>query len=215
MTTGSEEYYRERAREYDLVYAKPERQADLLNMRAWLPQIVPERQVLEIAAGTGYWTDVYADAAASVVATDVNDATLEVARSRRAWPSSTSFKVADAFDLGTVRGHFDAAFVGFFWSHVALRDLDRFLNGVRDRLGEGARAVFMDNRYVDGSNHPVTRTDAQGNTYQTRRLTDGSEWEVLKNFPTAGEVFSTLSAVASGVEIHEWRHYWAATCSLS
>jgi SAM-dependent methyltransferase len=215
MTTGSEEYYRERAQEYDLVYAKPERQADLQEMRAWLPETMRERRVLEIAAGTGYWTDVYADHVKYVAATDVNDETLEVARSRRTWPSSSLFQVADAFDLGTIGGSFDAAFVGFFWSHVVHDDLDRFLAGVRDRLDKGALAVFMDNRYVEGSNHPVTRSDAMGNTYQSRRLADGSEWEVLKNFPTSDEVSSRLSAVAEGVEIHEWTHFWAATCTFS
>jgi SAM-dependent methyltransferase len=215
LTTGTEDYYRERAQEYDLVYAKPERQPDLLNMRQWLSGLLRGHHVLEVAAGTGYWTDVYADAAASALASDVNESTLEVARSRRKWPPSVSFQVADAFDLGAVDGSFDAAFAGFFWSHVPLAEVDQFLSGMHDRLGRGALAVFMDNHHVDGSNHPMTRTDADGNTYQSRQLSDGSKWEVLKNFPTAGDVYSRLSAVASGVEIHEWTHYWAATCTFS
>jgi demethylmenaquinone methyltransferase/2-methoxy-6-polyprenyl-1,4-benzoquinol methylase len=214
MTTGSERYYRERAQEYDLVYAKPERQSDLQSMRSWLPSRMQERRVLEIAAGTGYWTDVYGDEATTVVATDVNETTLEVARSRRKWPTSTSFVVADAFDLDAVGGDFDAAFVGFFWSHVSVGDLDQFLNGIGRRLGSGALGVFVDNRYVEGSNQPVTRTDAEGNTYQARTLLDGTLWEVRKNFPTSAEVYSKLKRVASSVEIHEWAYYWAATCTF-
>jgi ubiquinone/menaquinone biosynthesis C-methylase UbiE len=214
MTTGSEQYYRERATEYDLVYAKPERQPDLQGMRLWLPGRMRERRVLEIASGTGYWTDVYADEATTVVATDVNETTLEVARSRRDWPTSTSFVVADAFDLEPVEGHFDATFVGFFWSHISLNDLDPFLNGIRRRLGSGALGVFVDNRYVEGSNHLVTRTDAEGNTYQARKLSDDSSWEVRKNFPTSGDLYSKLNGVASGIEIHEWAYYWAAICTF-
>ncbi len=214
MTTGSEQYYRERAQEYDLVYAKPERQLDLQNMRSWLPVRMQERQVLEIATGTGYWTDVYGDEATSVVATDVNEETLEVARARRKWPPSTSFVVADAFDLESVMGEFDAAFVGFFWSHVSLGDLDRVLNGIRSRLGPGGLGVFIDNRYVDGSNHLVTRTDVEGNTYQARALADGTQWEVRKNFPTSADVCSKLNRLATRIEIHEWTYYWAATCTF-
>jgi hypothetical protein len=36
VTTGTEDYYRERATEYDQVYAKPERQADLQQIKARL-----------------------------------------------------------------------------------------------------------------------------------------------------------------------------------
>jgi SAM-dependent methyltransferase len=214
MSTGTEDYYRERAPEYDRVYLKPERQTDLRSMESWLPRRLRDRRVLEIAAGTGYWTNVIADVAATVVATDVNDATLAVARCQRKWPSSVRFAEQDAFDLESIEGEFDAALVGFFWSHVELGDLDRFLNGLRQRLGPGAIAVFLDNRYVEGSNHPVTRTDEKGNTYQSRALSDGSKWEVLKNFPTVSELRWRLAAVSSRIEIHEWPYYWAATCTL-
>jgi hypothetical protein len=40
MVTGTEEYYRKRAPEYDQVYSKPERQLDLQQIKAWLPGIV-------------------------------------------------------------------------------------------------------------------------------------------------------------------------------
>ncbi len=79
MTIG--EYYQQRAPEYDEVYAKPERQADLAELRRLLPPLVAGRRVLEIAAGTGYWTAVIAPAAASVTATDLNPETLAVAAS--------------------------------------------------------------------------------------------------------------------------------------
>ena len=54
------DYYRERAQEYDAVYDKPERQEDLARLRALLPPLVAGRSVLEVAAGTGYWTTALA-----------------------------------------------------------------------------------------------------------------------------------------------------------
>ncbi len=214
MTTGTEDYYRARAAEYDLVYDKPERQDDLRAMRDWLRPLLAGRRVLEVAAGTGYWTAVYADAAAAVVATDVNAQTLAVARGRRHWPTTVSFSCADAFDLAGVPGDFDAIIAGFFWSHVRLGDLGRFLTGVSERLAGGGIAVFMDNRYVAGSNYPLARTDSGGNTYQRRTLSDGSIWEVLKNFPSPAQVRAACAPIARTVTVTELDYYWTAVCEL-
>jgi SAM-dependent methyltransferase len=214
LSTGTEEYYRARANEYDAVYDKPDRQADLSELRAGLPELMTGRHVLEVAAGTGYWTDVYADLAASVAATDVNVATLDVARRRRDWPDTVRFIEVDAFDLHQVEGQFDAAMVGYFWSHVRLEHLGGFLAGLADRLEPGATAVFIDNRYVEASNSPVTRTDEAGNTYQQRQLADGTSWEVLKNFPTIDEIRSALTPFTTAVTIDEVQHYWMASCAF-
>jgi SAM-dependent methyltransferase len=214
MSTGTEAYYQARAREYDAVYDKPERQSDLRKLRAWLPDLVAGRHVLEVAAGTGYWTDVYADVADSVVATDANGATLDVARARRTWPRTVSFVLADAFELSRVEGHFDAAVVGFFWSHITHDRLERFLGGLVDRLTSGAPVVFIDNRHVVGSNYAITRTDPGGNTYQERVLADGSHWEVLKNFPTVEQVRARLAPLSTTVTIDELDYYWRAVCAV-
>ena len=49
-------YYAQRAEAYERVYFKPERQADLRAMEAWLPGPFAGRRVLEVACGTGWWT---------------------------------------------------------------------------------------------------------------------------------------------------------------
>jgi SAM-dependent methyltransferase len=214
MPTGTEDYYRARANEYDAVYNKPERQRDLGILRSRLAHQLTGRHVLEIAAGTGYWTDGYADAAASVMATDVNDATLDVARHRRAWPATVRFAVADGFDLGVIDGPVDAGFVGFFWSHVRRDGLAAFLSGVADRIEAGGRVVFLDNRYVEGSNHPIARTDSDGNTYQQRKLADGASWEVLKNFPSPEQVRDSLGPRFSNAAVEELGYFWCATCTV-
>jgi SAM-dependent methyltransferase len=213
MTTGTEAYYRARAAEYDRVYDKPERQPELAALREWLPRVLAGRRVLEVAAGTGYWTAAYADRAASVLATDASEETLQLARNRRSWPGTVRFAVADALGLPAVGASFDAVFVGFFWSHVPLGLLDSFLAGLARKLPDGARLACMDNRFVPGSNHPVTRTDADGNTYQLRQLDDGSSWEVLKNFPTAADLRQRLSAIGSDIEIEQRNYYWTAVCT--
>lgn len=212
--TGTETYYQRRAAEYDQVYEKPERQADLELLRPQIASLLAGRRVLEVAAGTGWWTEVYADGAANVVATDVNPETLAVASARRAWPATAEFLRCDAFSLGELPGSFDAAFVGFFWSHVPLSRLDEFIAGVAGRVGAGGRLVFIDNQFVAGSNHPVTRRDTEGNTYQQRRLEDGTQWEVLKNFPTREELEDRLGRLSPDVSVRQFTYYWVAVCQL-
>ena len=178
-----EEYYRERATEYDTIYEKPERQEDLATLRGLLPSLVEGRSVLELACGTGYWTTALASSAHSVLATDLNESTLAVARTRP-YPSPVRFAVADAFALDDIPGDFDAIYAGFFWSHIPRADVRRFVDGLLERA---ELVILADNLYVEGSSSPITRTDALGDTFQTRRLADGREFEVLKNFPGDAE----------------------------
>ena len=74
---------------------------------------------------------------------------------------------------------------------------------------------MLDNRHVDGSSTPLSRRDAEGNTYQTRHLDDGSTHEVLKNFPTRDEALAAIGARANDARWLEWTHYWALQYRLA
>jgi SAM-dependent methyltransferase len=219
MTTGPAgklaEYYQQRAAEYDSVYAKPERQDDLATLRQLLPPLAAGRRVLEIAAGTGYWTHVIAPAAASVTATDLNPETLAIAAARDYGDAQVSFLTADGYELGAVPGEFDLVFCGFWWSHIPRAEVSRFLAGVSARAEAGATLVLLDNRYVPGSNHAITRTSPEGDTYQLRRLADGREYEVLKNFPDRGQLSADLAPWAGGLRHAELEYFWLASGQLT
>jgi demethylmenaquinone methyltransferase/2-methoxy-6-polyprenyl-1,4-benzoquinol methylase len=179
-------YYAQRASEYERIYDKPERQADIAAIKAWLPVQFEGRRVLEVACGTGYWTPHAAAQCASWTATDVNDEVLALARTKPLPHERVDFRLADAYALDLPR-QFDAGFAGFWWSHVPLERTGEWLDGLHACLQPRARVVLIDNRYVEASSQPVTRRDKLGNTYQSRRLEDGSTHEVLKNFPGRGQ----------------------------
>ena len=72
--------------------------------------------------------------------------------------------------------------------------------------------MVIDNRFVNGSSTPVSRVDASGNSYQRRRLANGEEFEIPKNFPPPTEVSGCLQAAgAEAIDVGELEYYWYAT----
>ncbi len=202
------DYYVQRAAYYERVYHKPERQTDLRTMEAWLPGVFEGRRVLEIACGTGWWTPHGAARAASWLATDLNPETMAVAQ-RKPLPACVSFEAVDAYTMAELGARtFDAAFTGCWWSHVPLARLPGWLELLHARLEPGAVVVMLDNSYVQTSSTPISRRDAEGNSYQNRTLDDGSVHEVLKNFPTPEEAFSMLGPRAREPRWIAHEHYW-------
>lgn len=207
-------YYAQRAREYELVYHKPQRQDALRRIEAWLAEVFAGHRVLEIASGTGWWVPHGASRAAAWWATDLNPETLAVAQAKTL-PACVHFGQVDAYTLqGLPDEAFDACFSGCWWSHVPLQRLGDWLATLHAALPAGSRVVMLDNAHVEGDSTPVTRYDEHGNGYQRRQLLDGSEHEVLKNFPTQAEVLACLGPRAEAVSWHHFGHYWAVDYRL-
>jgi SAM-dependent methyltransferase len=213
-------YYAQRAAYYERVYGKPERQAELRALEAWIGPRFAGRDVLEVASGTGWWLAHAAREARAWLATDLNDETLDVARAKPL-PACVRFATMDAYAFdGLAPGRrFDAAFAGCWWSHVPLARLQGWLGRLHERLLPGARVVFLDNQFVPSGSTPVSRRDADGNTYQQRMLDDGSVHEVLKNFPTRGQALAVLGPRARQVRWndvgHPLEHYWVLEYELA
>lgn len=205
------DYYAKRAAEYERIYAKPERQADLKALRLFVAERLAGRHVLEVACGTGYWTEIYAPFARSVTATDLSEEVLEIARSKILPVDRVHFQLADSYALNVPPGRHDAAFGGFWWSHIPRSRITPFLRELDTSLAPGSRLLFIDNRYVEGSSTPISRSDGDDNTYQVRRLDNGETFEVLKNFPSELELREAVRQLATEVEMKLFQYYWALT----
>jgi demethylmenaquinone methyltransferase/2-methoxy-6-polyprenyl-1,4-benzoquinol methylase len=201
------QYYRDRAGEYESIYAKPERQPDLSEASKLLQDIFSNVNLVEIACGTGYWTEKIAETATHITATDINKEVITIAEKKEYPKNNVSLKVADiyTFDPGK---RFDGLFGGFIWSHIKKQDLPLFLETITKLVVPGGIVVFMDNRYVEGSNHPITSTDEHGNTYQTRQLNDGSTHRVLKNFPDQKTLESVVKGFADKPRVINLHYFW-------
>jgi ubiquinone/menaquinone biosynthesis C-methylase UbiE len=207
MNTDLVAYYKARAAEYEKIYAKPERQEDLKEATTILQHVFAGKEVLEIACGTGYWTERIAKTAASIYAIDINESVLEVARLKDWSNQQVTFGLADLFDFPYDK-KYESLFAGFIWSHILLQDLDQFLSLANNLVVPGGTVVIMDNNFVEGSNHPITSIDAHGNSFQARQLEDGSSHLVLKNFPTEEFLREKIKGIAGDIQIFNLTYYW-------
>jgi demethylmenaquinone methyltransferase/2-methoxy-6-polyprenyl-1,4-benzoquinol methylase len=205
------DYYARRAPEYERFYDKPERQADLSVLRERLARLFAQRRVLEVACGTGYWTATIASHAREVTALDIDEEVLALARERPLPAGKAEFHRADAYALPDLGRRHDGLFAGFWWSHVPRARLDAFLEGCVRAAAPGAMIAFLDGRYVEGSSTPVSRRDAEGNSYQTRRLDDGSVHEMMKNYPEESELIQRASRFGWGAHVELLPYDWLLT----
>lgn len=200
-------YYKERAPVYDRVYHYPERQADLRFLESYIPKQFSGLKVIEIAAGTGYWTQFISNAASSILATDVAKETLEQLKKRKLG-RSVHTKVADAYSLDGIANDFSGAFAGLWLSHVPKQRRVEFLSSLHKHLITGATVLFIDNSTVQCNRLPISYTDRLGNTYQDRTLDSGGTYRVLKNFPTEPELLAVTERIALNPKYMELENFW-------
>lgn len=177
LLAGQADYYRRRAGEYDQTAY-----GDLPAARERIARLVrrmrPSGSVLEIACGTGMWTQALADEADSVRAIDVSPEVLTIAR-ERARTANVSFEVADVFSW-TTDDRFDVIFFSAWLSHVPTSRFAQFWRMLRGLLAESGRVIFVDEHIQDRDKETYVRRDED--QIAERRLRDGSSYRVVKNF---------------------------------
>jgi ubiquinone/menaquinone biosynthesis C-methylase UbiE len=208
-------YYAQRAATYETIYQKPERKADLASMQERICAALTNQRVLEVACGTGYWTERFATTAASVHATDINQSMLDIAQNKGYPPERVQFSQADIFAMPAANaGQYTACFAGFLWSHIKREEQAEVLAQLARAAGKGSLLVLIDNNYVEGSSGPIARTDLEGNTYQLRMQEDGTRVEIVKNFPTDSFMRKRIGLAARDIRIVRNEHFWMLTCVL-
>ena len=200
-------YYSKRASTYDSAVRPAERCPDMEELIRMIENRFSNRKVLEVACGTGYWTQIIARSASVVKAVDINDAMIRRAATKLHGQDNVTLGTSDAYSLANINELFDIGFGGFWWSHIPKRTIPHFLSTLSRKMKDGASVIMVDNNYVDGCSGPITNMDREGNTYQTR-IIDGRKYEVLKNFPTPEEIEKALRGVASESEVVSLEHYW-------
>jgi len=208
------QYYADRAYEYDKTYLRPERQKDIKKLHKLLKTLLRDHIVLEIACGTGYWTNTIASVSKFITAVDINDEVLQIAQNRGIPSKKAIFIQDDVYVLNKIQDKFSAGFAGFWWSHILKSELKPFIALFHSKLQLNALVVFIDNRRVKRSSTPISRIDIHGNTFQIRKLEDGREYEILKNFPTKKEIRETLGKKVKNLKIQFLKYFWLVSYNI-
>ncbi|HEX8907173.1 MAG TPA: class I SAM-dependent methyltransferase, partial [Longimicrobiaceae bacterium] len=147
------EYYRARAGEYDEWFLRTGRYdrgdefrarwfAEVDQVRAALDRFRPAGRVLELACGTGWWTEPLVRHADSITAVDASDEVLALNRGR-VGDGRVRHQHADIFALRP-RAEHDVVFFSFWLSHVPPERFEAFWAMVRGALAPGGRVFFVD-----------------------------------------------------------------------
>jgi ubiquinone/menaquinone biosynthesis C-methylase UbiE len=208
-----ENYYRERATEYDEFYTVPERQDNIARLEGWLIERARARSILEVAAGTGHWTEAAAQVAKAITATDYNPETLALAARRSLGPHVTLL-TADAYALPEFESKFDAGMAHLWWSHVGKQRRHEFLSHFVSRLQPGGSILMIDQVFVAGRCSPISGVDQWGNLLTLRKLKNGATYQIIKNYPTSEELEKSLGPFSDDIEIVLLEHFWALSARI-
>lgn len=188
-------YYRARAAEYE--------QGAYGDVDALLHQVVEPvpagSDVLELACGTGLWTEQLATRAARVTAVDAAPEMIELARSRA--PRAT-FVLADLFEWRPAR-RYDAVFFSAWLSHVPAERFDAFWAFVGRCLRDGGRAVFLDEHVSEAGKERWLAPDVA-----ERRLSDGSTHRIVKTFFDPAELVARLHDLGWDADVRSFGPGW-------
>lgn len=205
-----EEYYNRRAPEFDQMYGReiPELRAAYDQIARELSTVFAGRRVLEVACGTGHWTQFAARTAEHITATDVAPNMLSLARAKGMPPSRIEFRQHNAYDLDSIPGEFDAGLANFWISHVPKSRLNDFLTGFHARIGSGAVVFMADNVFVPELGGDFEPGKAGADSHRVRTLSDGSTWRVVKNYYDIQQLLDMFEPVGRDLRIQIGRALW-------
>lgn len=179
-------YYREIAPHYES-YAIPGAWGD--SLLGALERFSPRGDVLELACGTGLWTEQLVRTARSVTAVDASEEMIAIA-ARRVVGHDVRFIHGDIFTWVPPR-RFDVVLFGFWLSHVPTARFADFWAVVDRALADDGRVFFAD----DAHRTPEELVFGAESEVVQRRLHTGGVHRVVKVPHTAESLESRLAAL--------------------
>jgi SAM-dependent methyltransferase len=210
-------YYRERANEYDeWFYRRGRYDRGSENNARWFGEVNEvqdalhafhiEGDVLELAPGTGIWTEQLLRTASTITAVDASPEMIAINRARVA-SERIYYVQSDLFNWQPARTY-DAVCFCFWISHVPVERLDAFLQMVAVALRPGGKVFFLDGCREPTStaaNHVLPTEQEQ---LMIRKLNDGREFHIVKNYYTPTFLAEHFAACNLNVMVKETPTYF-------
>lgn len=193
-------YYRARAMEYDAsVDSVTNSSTALATAARLLQQLGPFDQMLELACGTGIWTERLLALGRDVTAIDAAPEMLEI-NARKLANARVRYQLADLFSWEPDQAY-DLVFFAFWLSHVPPTVLDNFLATVQRAVRPGGHLAIVDQ-------HTPTEEDRRLTTdgiHAVRPLGDGRRFTIVKVFYDLTDLHARLARLGFAVTTHDLR----------
>jgi ubiquinone/menaquinone biosynthesis C-methylase UbiE len=215
MGIGSslKDYYDQRAKSYEEMYRRQDLawQQEITEIKKCLSTLFQGCDILEIACGTGYWTQFVSQHCQSITAIDISRRSLAIAR-RKDYACSVELKEHDAFQLATLKQQFTGAMAAFWFSHIERHRVDAFLAELHKILLPNSPVFFADNVLVPGIGGELVRIRGDPlNTYKKRQSPEEEAFLILKNYYSEDillEIFEHHSVSLNTANIFYGKRFW-------
>lgn len=210
-------YYRARANEYDEWFYRIGRydRGEEINQRWFdevavitraLHQVGDVRQILELACGTGIWTQELLSIGQKITATDSSPEMIEINRSKLGSPR-VEYRQLDLFSWKP-DNEYDLVFFSFWLSHVPPKLLDSFLTKVYNSVRVGGQVFMIDSRFSPTSTAKDHTLIDDSDIHQNRKLNDGREFKIIKIFYEPNLLKDKLRQVGFNADVKVTENYF-------
>ncbi len=162
--------------------------------------------VLELAPGTGIWTERLLRTATTVTAVDASTEMIAINQAK-VQSKRVTYLQADLFTWQPERAY-DAVFFGFWISHVPRERLGNFLQRVTEMLRPGGKVFFVDGRREPTSTASDHRLPEANNQVMKRILNDGRAFEIVKIFYDPNELTTQCTQAGLDIKVQETATYF-------
>jgi 2-polyprenyl-3-methyl-5-hydroxy-6-metoxy-1,4-benzoquinol methylase len=209
-------YYRDRAAEYDQWFFRQGRYdrgeahrqqwfAEIAEVESALFGTKPAGNILELACGTGLWTQHLAPLATHLTALDAAPEVIEL-NQNRIQSKYVKYLVADLFNW-TPTQKFDFVFFGFWLSHVPMDRFTDFWQMVRLALKPTGQVFFVDSLF-DRTSPAINHAELHQQGYAERKLNDGRVYQVVKIFHEPIQLEQSLQDLGWSSDLHSTSNHF-------
>lgn len=202
-------YYRARAGEYDEWWYSQGRydKGEELNqlwadegqlVRDALHSLPAQGHILELAPGTGIWTQELVKVGERITAVDASEEMIAINRAK-VQSDKVSYIQANLFEWQS-DSQYDMIFFGFWLSHVPPEAYQDFLKRVSAMLKPGGRLFIVDslrNKMATAKNQNML----ESSHIHERILNDGREFKIIKVFYQPDALQSDLAEVGIQADV--------------
>jgi demethylmenaquinone methyltransferase/2-methoxy-6-polyprenyl-1,4-benzoquinol methylase len=171
-----------------------------------LYQIGTVENILEVACGTGIWTQELLKIGKKITALDASQEVIEINRAK-VDDANVDYRQIDLFSWEP-DVEYDLVFFSFWLSHVPPTLLDSFLEKVYRSVRIGGQVFIIDSRFDPTSTAKDHLLENDSNIQITRKLNDGQQFTIFKIFYKRSQLLDKLTQVGFNADVNQTNNYF-------